>query len=122
MAIMLSPAKIQAWLIAKAVWLVLGVSLMLGSYFLGVHHQYAKTSSQNARMLEKEIKLQQREHKVEAEEAEAAATNSAVLDSKLATSLGALQNAINKHPSPAACDLSDDELLQFNAIKATTER
>lgn len=118
-----SVVGIQAWFVANGVKLAIAAGILLavslGSYFKGRHDVEAKYARQQIAVYKKALEVQEREAKVEAAEAAQAARDKQVLDNKLETALGELNEAIDKVPSNPNCDLRPDELQFFRDLQGT---
>ncbi len=119
-----SQAKAAAWLAgkgAKIIGAILVLALVASSYALtyyaGRHEVEQEVAVEKAELAQKELELVARDAVLRIKVAEDATGRREVLLNNNANGLRKLHDAItNAGDSPAACDLSDDELRAFQQI------
>lgn len=116
-----NPAAVQTWLIANGLKIVIAGLLLIGAYAKGRMDVNSNLADKQAKVYERELAVQVREQKIEVKEQQAATERETTNNAELSSALGALNGAINKRTSNPTCDLTADELREFQRLVETTQ-
>ena len=114
-------ADVIAWLTANGLKILIVLLLITGAYFKGRDDVNDKLAGQQADVYAKALKLQAREAEVEKKEAELTAVKDSELSAELTDAIGDLDDAIKKAGNNPSCDLTRDELQEFQRLVETTK-
>lgn len=102
----------------KYLAMLLGIAMILGSaWYGGVRHERAEQLAATAQVLERELKVSEKEKVLLTQEATEAGRRMEALLAQLAFVGGNLNDAIQAAGNNPACDLNLDEFRLFNELR-----
>ena len=113
---MLDTAKITAWITANAIKLLVAVGLLIGAFFGGAEWKESRYEAAAVKSVVKQANKVAETTDKRTKEAFKESDRIRQLERQLATTREKLDEAIREANRPAACDITDDELVRFNEL------
>jgi len=118
----LDTAKITAWFAANLIKIVVAGVILGGTFFAGAEWKESRVERNTVKGVVKQAERQQKQATARTKEAFKETERIQELERSLAATQEKLNAAIRNNPKPAACDMSDDEFVQFNELAKQASR